>query len=204
VIEQFTQDSGVAAPELAVGDPDEVLGRLIDIEDVDAGAMSIRERMFVSLRGSYTGVLMVGLVTSLAGMPLVNPYSIAAGVLLGRKSYKDDMTARLQRRQSEAKSVVRRYIDEVQFQVNKHLKDRLRTVNRTLRDLITDWVRERSRTLSAAMQGAQQGVRVETAQREARIRRINALLHRVDRLTAAAQRLDAGAPRSGAAAAGAR
>jgi hypothetical protein len=133
----------------------------------------------------------VGLVTSLAGMPLLNPYSLAAGVLLGRKSYKDDAAARLVRRQNEAKNAVRRYIDEVVFQVNKHLKDRLRMVNRTLRDLVGDRVRELQRTLSEAMQGAQQGVRMESADREARIRRVNAQLQRVERLTVQANRLTA-------------
>jgi hypothetical protein len=192
VIEQFARDGGgVVAPELVVGNADEVLGRLIDIEDVDAGVMTIRERMFVSLRGSYSGVLMVGLVTSLAGMPLLNPYSLAAGVLLGRKSYKDDAAARLVRRQNEAKNAVRRYLDEVVFQVNKHLKDRLRMVNRTLRDLVGDRVRELQRTLSEAMQGAQQGVRMESADREARIRRVSAQLQRVERLTVQANRLTA-------------
>lgn len=191
VIEQFTRDGGLVAPDLAVGDPDEVLGRLIDIEDVDAGVMTIRERMFVALRGSYTGVLMVGLLTSLAGMALVNPYSVAAGVVLGRKAFKDDAAARLQRRRNEAKAAVRRYIDEVVFQVNKHLKDRLRLVNRTLRDLVGDRVREMSRTLSESMQAAQRGVQMESAERDARIRRLNGQLQRVQRLTTQAERLDA-------------
>jgi hypothetical protein len=192
VIEQFARDGGgVVAPELAVGNADEVLGRLIDIEDVDAGVMTVRERMFVSLRGSYSGVLMVGLVTSLAGMPLLNPYSLAAGVLLGRKSYKDDAAARVTRRQNEAKNAVRRYIDEVVFQVNKHLKDRLRVVNRTLRDLVGDRGRELQRTLGEAIQGAQQGVRMESAEREARIRQLNGRLQRVERLTVQANRLTA-------------
>jgi hypothetical protein len=191
VIEQFSRDGGIVAPELAVGSPDEVLGRLIDIEDVDAGVMTLREQLFVSLRGSYTGVLMVGLITSVAGMSLVNPYSVAAGVVLGRKAYKDDVAARLHRRRNEAKAAVRRYIDEVVFQVNKHLKDRLRVVNRTLRDLIGDRVREMSRTLGEAIQAAQQGVRLESAERDARIRAVNAQLQRVHRLTAQAERLDA-------------
>ena len=103
--------------------------------------MSLRERMLIGLRGSYTGVLMIGLVTSLAGMALLNPISLAAGVLLGRKAYNDDEAARRQRRQTEAKAVVRRHLDEVVFQVSKHLKDRLRQVQRTLRDLIGDRVR---------------------------------------------------------------
>jgi len=191
VIEQFTRAGGLAAPELAVGNPDEVLARLIDVGNVDAGVMTVRERMFVAMRGSYSGVLMVGLLTSLAGMALVNPYSVAAGVVLGRKAYKDDAAVRLQRRRNEAKAAVRRYIDEVVFQVNKHLKDRLRLVNRTLRDLVGERVREMSRTLSEAMHAAQQGVRIEAAERDARIRRVNSQLQRVQQLTAQAERLEA-------------
>jgi hypothetical protein len=64
-------------------------------------------------------------------------------------------------------------------------------VNRTLRDLVGDRVRELQRTLSEAMQGAQQGVRMESADREARIRRVSAQLQRVERLTVQANRLTA-------------
>ena len=191
VIEQFAREGNAVTPEVAVGDPDEVLARLIDVSQVDEGVMSMRERIFVSMRGSYTGVLMVGLLTSLAGMPLVNVYSVAAGVVLGRKSYKDDVAVRLQRRQNEAKAAVRRYVDEVVFQVSKHLRDRLRLVNRTLRDLISERVREMSRTLSDSMAAAQQGVRLESAGRDKRIREVSSLLHRVERLGAEAERLDA-------------
>jgi hypothetical protein len=191
VIDQFTRDGAVIVPEIAVGDPDLVLRDLVALGDVAAGTMTLREKMFISLRGSYTGVLMVGLITSLAGMPLLNPYSIAAGVLLGRKSYKDDATARLDRRRNEAKMAVRRHLDEVVFQVSKHLKDRLRVVHRTLRDLIGDRAQELSRTMNEALQGAQQAVRADSADREARTRRLVSQLQRVERLTAQVVRLDA-------------
>jgi hypothetical protein len=191
VIEEFAREGRVVTPEVVVGDPDEVLARLIDVGHVDEGVMTLRERMFVSMRGSYTGVLMVGLLTSLAGMPLVNVYSVAAGVVLGRKSYKDDVAVRLQRRQNEAKAAVRRYVDEVVFQVSKHLRDRLRLVNRTLRDLISERVREMQRTLSDSMAAAQQGLRLESAERDTRIREASSLLQRVERLRAEAERLDA-------------
>src|SRR3712207_7544103 len=53
------------------------------------------------------------------------------------------------RRQADAKTVVRRHLDEVVFQVGKHLKDRLRTVSRTLRDLITDRSEEHTSELQS-------------------------------------------------------
>ena len=163
VIEQFARDGGGAVPALTVGAAGDALAGLVDLPAVDDGAMTLRERTLIGLRGSYTGVLMTGLVTSLAGMAIINPVSLAAGVLLGRKAYRDDQQQRLQRRRSEAKAVVRRHLDEVVFQVAKHLKDRLRTVSRTLRDLITDTAEEMSRSLADAVAAAQRATREATA-----------------------------------------
>lgn len=182
VIGQFTRDSGAASPELTVGSAAEALETLVDLPGIDSGALPLRERVLIGLRGSYTGVLMTGLVTSLAGLAIINPFSLAAGVLMGRKAYKDDKAARLARRQSEAKAVVRRHLDEVVFQVGKQLKDRLRLVQRTLRDTITDTVDEMSQSLADAVKAAQRSSRSATAERDARVRALRQRLDQLDRL----------------------
>jgi len=189
VIDQFSRDGGSVVPELAVGDPTAVLGALVDISDIDRGDMTTRERLLIGLRGSYTGVLMTGLVTSLAGMALLNPISLAAGVVLGRKAYKDDQASRRQRREAEAKAVVRRHLDEVVFQVSKQLKDRLRQVQRTLRDLITATVDEMSRTLAEALRATQEAAKAATAERDDRLRTLRQQLEQVERLAAEVSRL---------------
>jgi hypothetical protein len=187
VVEQFARDGGTTLPELAIGDPGEALGAVVGPADVDSGRLRLRERFLIGVRGSYSGVLMTGLVTSLAGMALINPISLTAGFLLGRKAYKDDRTQRLQRRQAEAKAVVRRHLDEVVFQVGKHLKDRLRLVQRTLRDLITDTVDEMSHSLGDALRATQRSTKDATAERAARIRALRQLLRRIDELTTLAE-----------------
>jgi uncharacterized protein YcbK (DUF882 family) len=144
--------------------------------------MNMRSRLLVGVRGSYSGVLMTGLVTSLAGLAVINPISIGVGVLLGRKTYKDDKDQRIQRRQNEAKNLVRRHLDEVVFQVGKQLKDRLREVQRTLRDLITDTVDEMSRSLADAVKAAQQATNAAAAEQNARMRTVRAQLDEVERL----------------------
>jgi len=184
VIEQFARDGGAAVPALSVGAAGDALESLVDLPLIDDGAMTLRERTLIGLRGSYTGVLMTGLVTSLAGMAIINPFSLAAGVLLGRKAYNDDRKQRVQRRQTEAKTVVRRHLDEVVFQVGKHLKDRLRTVQRTLRDLITDTAEEMSRSLADAVTAAQRSAKEATAARDARVRSLRLRLDQLDRLAA--------------------
>ncbi|MGY1681296.1 dynamin family protein [Geodermatophilus sp. SYSU D01176] len=184
VIEQFARDGGGSVPALSVGAAGDALAGLVDLPELDDGAMTLRERTLIGLRGSYTGVLMTGLVTSLAGMAIINPVSLAAGVLLGRKAYNDDQKQRLQRRRAEAKNAVRRHLDEVVFQVGKHLKDRLRTVSRTLRDLITDTAEEMSRSLADAVAAAQRSTREATAERDARIRSLRQRRDQLDRLAA--------------------
>lgn len=182
VIEQFARDGGGAVPALTVGAAGDALAGLVELPEIDDGAMALRERALIGLRGSYTGVLMTGLVTSLAGMAIINPVSLAAGVLLGRKAYRDDQQQRLQRRRADAKAVVRRHLDEVVFQVAKQLKDRLRAVSRTLRDLITDTAEEMSRSLADAVTAAQRATRQATAEREARIRALRQRRDQLDRL----------------------
>jgi hypothetical protein len=184
VIEQFARDGGGAVPALSVGAAGDALEGLVDLPELDDGSMTLRERTLIGLRGSYTGVLMTGLVTSLAGMAIINPVSVAAGVLLGRKAYNDDKQQRLQRRRSDAKAVVRRHLDEVVFQVGKHLKDRLRTVSRTLRDLISDTADEMARSLADAVAAAQRSTREATAERDARIRALRQRREQLDRLAA--------------------
>ncbi|WP_324275203.1 hypothetical protein [Blastococcus brunescens] len=191
VVEQFARDGGVAAPDLDIGTATEALRSLVDVATIENGFLPMRERLLIGLRGSYTGVLMTGLVTSLAGMAVINPLSLAVGVVLGRKAYKDDKAARRQRRQNEAKTIVRRHLDEVVFQVGKQLKDRLRLVQRTLRDLITDTVDELSRTLADAVTAAQRSTKAATAERTDRIRSVRAQLDTLDRLGKEVARLEA-------------
>jgi predicted GTPase len=189
VVEQFERDGGGTVPALSVGAAGDALDGLVDVPVIDDGAMTLRERTLVGLRGSYTGVLMTGLVTSLAGMAIINPFSLAAGVLMGRKAYTDDQRQRRQRREAEARTVVRRHLDEVVFQVGKHLKDRLRTVQRTLRDLITDTAEEVSRSLADAVAAAQRSAQAATADRDARTRVLRQRRDQLDRLAADIARL---------------
>jgi hypothetical protein len=191
VVEQFARDGGAAAPELSIGNSADVLSAVVGIPTIDAGYLKLRERFLIGVRGSYSGVLMTGLVTSLAGMALINPVSLAAGVLLGRKAFNDDKAQRLQRRQTEAKNVVRRHLEEVVFQVGKQLKDRLRQVQRTLRDLLNDTVDEMTLSLSSAVQAAQRSMKEAAAERDARQRALRQQLVQIERLAGDVRKLTA-------------
>jgi hypothetical protein len=125
---------------------------------------------------------MVGLVTGLIGMTLINPLSLLAGVLVGRRAYREDMHARLARRQQEAKLIVRRHIDEVTFQVGKQLKDRLRLVQRTARDHFGSMAEELHRSLSEALTTAKQAATTFTSKRDARVSVLQARIAQLEQI----------------------
>jgi hypothetical protein len=99
---------------------------------------------------------MVGLLTSLLKMPLVNWYSAAAAVLLGVNALWDDRKARKQRRQAEAKVAVARLMDDVVFQVGKESRNRLRAMQRMLRDHFTDIANDVLRAADEALRSAEE------------------------------------------------
>jgi hypothetical protein len=174
---------------LRVSDTGDALDPVDDMPGLDDGRINSVQKVLIGMRGSYGGVLMFGLLTGLFGMALINPLSLGAGLLLGRKAYREDKEARLKRRQAEAKALVRRQLDDVVFQVGKQLKDRLRIVQRTTRDHFTEIAQEHHRSLSDSVAAAQKAATTYTLEKDIRIRDIKAELKRVDALQQAARGL---------------
>lgn len=188
VAEHFAEGQ-VSLPEVKVDDTHDVLDPVEKLAQLDPGHLKAMEKVLIGMRGSYGGVLMIGLLTGIMGMALINPFSVAAGVLIGSKSYRDDKDARLKRRQAEAKSLIRYQVDEVIFQVGKQLKDRLRLVQRATRDHFTEIADEHHRSLADSVVAAQNAATTLTAGREQRVADIRAELKRVDELHKQARQL---------------
>ena len=172
----------MALPVLRVSDTGDALDPVDDMPRLDDGRINPMQKVLIGMRGSYGGVLMFGLLTGVFGMALINPLSVGAGLLLGRKAYREDKEARLKRRQAEAKALVRRQLDDVVFQVGKQLKDRLRLVQRSTRDHFTEIAEEHHRSLSDSVAAAQKAATTYKLEKEMRIRDIKAELKRVDAL----------------------
>lgn len=183
VAEEFMAgESGI--PLIDVGDTDGVLDPVEELQLLDEGRMNAAEKIYIGVRGSYGGVLMVGLATSLIGLSLVNPLSLLAGVLVGRRAYREDMSGRLSRRQMEAKNLLRRHIEDVVFQVGKQLKDRLRLIQRASRDHFGSIADELHRSLSESVLAAKSAAATYTADRDGRVKELEARLRQIDSLRA--------------------
>lgn len=185
VAEHFSRDE-VPLPVLHVDNTDDVLESVELVPMLDPGHVTAIQKVLIGMRGSYGGVLMFGLLTGIIGLSLINPFSIAAGVLIGGKAYRDDKTTRLKKRQAEAKALVRRQVDDVVFQVGKQLKDRMRLVQRATRDHFTDIAEENLKSIADSVLAAQKAAASFTSEREARIAQLRRELKRVEDLTARA------------------
>lgn len=195
VAEHFSEDE-VALPALRVSDAGDALDPVDDMPGLDDGRINPMQKVLIGMRGSYGGVLMFGLLTGIFGMALINPLSVGAGLLLGRKAYREDKEARLKRRQGEAKALVRRQLDDVTFQVGKQLKDRLRLVQRSTRDHFTEIADEHHRSLADSVTAAQKAASVYRLEKDMRIRQIKEELKKVDAVHHAAELVAAEVARS--------
>lgn len=148
------------------------LGRLKSLARLESTPIGKGHKMITSMRGSYGGVLMFGMLTSVAGLGMFNPISLGAGLLMGRKAYHEDMENRMLRVRNEAKTNLRRFIDDVLFVVTKESRDRLKNIQRHLRDHYREIANQTTRSLNESLQATLSAARVEETERASRVREL--------------------------------
>lgn len=162
----------VRMPELNSGELAAGMGRLNSLAQLESKPIGKGHKVITSMRGSYGGILMFGMLTSVAGLGMFNPISLGAGLLLGRKAYHEDMDNRMLRVRNEAKTNLRRFVDDVLFVVSKESRDRLKAVQRQLRDHYREIANQTTRSLNESLQATLAAARVEETERANRIREL--------------------------------
>ncbi|WP_459549782.1 dynamin family protein [Nocardia sp. X0981] len=178
-------------PDIRPPYPAELLDEVAPLEPLQTTKVAAVEQFLSALRGSYGGILMVGLATSLLDMPLVNWYSAGAGLLLGLHVLWEDRRARRLRRQAEAKVALSRWMDDVVFQVGKESRTRLREVQRILRDHFTDIATDALRAADEALRVAEEAGAQYGDRGEERLARLDTELGRLRGLRQQADSIDA-------------
>ena len=162
----------VRIPEVSPGDLAGAMGRFTSLADLESKPIGKGHKVITSMRGSYGGVLMFGMLTSVAGLGMFNPISLGAGMLLGRKAYHEDLENRMLRVRNEAKTNLRRFVDDVLFVVAKESRDRLKLMQRQLRDHYREIANQATRSLNESLQAMLAAARLEETERANRIREL--------------------------------
>jgi replication fork clamp-binding protein CrfC len=153
-------------------------------------------KLTMGMQGSYGGVLMFGMMTSFAGLGMFNPLSLGAGLLMGRTAFKENMENRMSRVRNEAKMNTRRFIDDVSFVVNKESRDRLKGIQRQLRDHYRGIANQTTRSLNESLQATIASAKLEDNERNTRIRELERQLNILKQVTDHAVKLAPGTAKS--------
>ena len=147
-----------------------------------------------AVRGSYGGLLMFGMVGQMAGLALLNPFSVLIGVGLGRRGLRDEKRRQLVQRQQQAKMAVRKYLDDINIESSKISRDAIRHAHRELRDEFATRAEQLQSTIRESIRSAEAATKEALSERQARLQtaraeheRAAAIRDRADRLAAVVQ-----------------
>ena len=183
----------IKMPQLDAREMGASLGEIKSLSKLEAKPIKAGHKVVTGMRGSYGGVLMFGMLTSFAGLGMFNPLSLGAGLLLGRKAYKEDMDNRMMRVRNEAKMNARRFVDDVSFVVNKESRDRLKGIQRQLRDHYRGIANQTTRSLNESLQATIASAQLEENERNTRMRELERQLNILKQVTDHAVKLAPGA-----------
>ncbi len=167
----------VKMPEVSAREMGAGFSGLKSLARLESKPIGAGHKAITSMRGSYGGVLMFGMLTSVAGLGMFNPLSLGAGLLLGRKADKEDMENRMLRVRNEAKTNLRRFVDDVSFVVGKESRDRLKGIQRQLRDHYREIANQTTRSLNESLQATLAAARMEETEHNTRIRELERQLN---------------------------
>lgn len=181
VAEHFGEDGkDLSLLNLDAGSPQEMVASIESGASVDTEKMGIGQSMLTGMRGGYGGMLMFGMLSSaVASVGMLNPFAAVAGILMGRKSAKDEKQRQLSMRRNQAKQAHRKYTDEVVFIVNKDARDTLRRLQRQMRDFFTTRAQELQTSAQQALAAAQKAAQADQQTRQKRMRDVTAELERI-------------------------
>lgn len=135
-----------------------------------------------ALRGSIGGFVMVGIIGTAVSITPAAWVAPVVAALIGRKTRKDEAQRALEKRQREAKQVLRKYIDEAQFVAAKDARDAVRHINRQLREHYLERAEDVKRSTNETLAAAKTAMQADAAERKQRSAQIGQILAKLDEL----------------------
>lgn len=121
------------------------------------------------LRGAQGGLILLGMMTGLAGIVLSTGVLLGIAAVFGGRQVLDERKRQVAVRRQEARTAIRQFLDEAEFEVNKALRDLSREQNRRLREHYNERISERIRTCAETVATLERGLQESGAAREAQI-----------------------------------
>jgi Dynamin family len=134
-----------------------------------------------TIRGAQGGIYMFGMLGTFlpaAASVLIasNPVLLGIGAVFGGMGLADDRKRKIAARRQAARSQVRQFLDDVQFEMGNQIGNLIREIQRDLRDEFTDRISELVRTYTETGQRAQADAQKSGQERQQRGTELDASL----------------------------
>jgi dynamin family protein len=186
--EHFREASGGFYRHVDVHDPT----GLADVgeigADLDLKKMRAVKQGLVALKSAYGGAMMFTVIGSMVGI-MLGPIGIGIGLVLGHRGLREEKKRQIEKRRSLAKNEMRKYCDKITFVAAKDSKDTLRHVQRELRDHYNSLAEELNKSNTKALVAATEAAKKTQAEREKRLKDVEAEIARLGQLRGLAKEL---------------
>jgi hypothetical protein len=181
---------------LSVGLEVEGMWRSKSLEDTStSGGKKALQTTITGIRGAQGGIFMFGMLGKYlpaAGTAILatNPVTLGIGALFGGMGLMDDKKRKVAGRRQAARSQMRQFADDVQFEVGNQISNGVKEIQRGLRDEFGERLAELLKTYTDTANRAQQDGKKSQADRQKRMTEIDAslkTLNGLDRFLAKAQ-----------------
>ncbi|MGH9135955.1 MAG: dynamin family protein [Acidimicrobiales bacterium] len=143
------------------------------LEQEQGGRKKAIQTGLTGMRGAQGGIIMFGVMGNFlpaaAGALLAtNPVLLGVAALFGGLGLSEDRKRKVQMRRQAARTQVRQFLDDVQFEVTNQLTTMVRDIQRELRDEFTARLGELQRTYTDSARRAQEDAQRSQAERQQR------------------------------------
>ncbi len=169
-VSELLEESGLQAPELATAnvlDVDELWGS--SERSLRTKGAGIIGTGLGAVRGTTSGVMVLGVIGRLAGIALATPVAVGIGVAFGAKQLLDERKRQVERRRQEARTILRGFLNQAQMELGTEARRAVQEIHRHLRDSFAEQIEELNGTYTEALRSVQQTV--THSQEERRVRR---------------------------------
>ncbi len=160
------------------------------LEQASSGGKKAFTTTITSIRGAQGGIYMFGMLGTFlptaAGVLIAsNPVLLGIGAVFGGMGIADDRKRKIAARRQAARSQVRQFLDDVQFEMGNQIGNLIREIQRDLRDEFTERITELVRTYADTATRAQADAQSSTQDRQKRATELDTTIAALTTLEAA-------------------
>ena len=135
-----------------------------------------------ALRGTSSGVVLMGVMANLAGVAIATPVAITVGVLFGAKHVIDERKRNVERRRQQAHTIVRDYLSHAQTELAVESRRAVQEVHRLLRDSFSERITSLNGTLTTTIRTIEETLAASDRERTHRTAVVSSQIERIEQL----------------------